>query len=178
MERGGSSGRVLLVGAALAVLIAGGIAAGLLLGGSSSPDTTPTSPATVSPTTSPANVKDQVRQAYLNYWDVYAEALLKLDTSELGDVLTAEALDIVTKQVEQQRSKNQPVRIEIEHHLRIVLINPGKASVDDRYVDRSVPLDPQTMKPSGPPLRGRIHQTYTMELVNGTWKVSYIVGYK
>jgi hypothetical protein len=182
-ERGAASGRVFLVGGALAAVIGVGIAIGLVTtgGGSDGPSVTPTptTPASTAPaTTTPVLIKSQVRAAYLTYWKVYSHALLRLDGSNLDQVLTGSALRIVRKQIHAQRGKDQPVRISVEHHLRLKVLTPTKASVDDRYVDNSVRLDPKTMKPTESPPHARVHHSYTLKLVNGTWKVSFIIGYK
>ncbi len=178
--------RVLLVGGVLAAVVAGGIVLALVLTGGSdsgnsgiSPSSTQPSSSTPSPAaTGEQAIRAQAQAAYLKYWDVYSEALLKLDTSRLDEVLTGEALQVVTKQVEQQESRNQPVRIDVDHHIRIVVINAAKVSVDDHYIDNSVRLDPNTMKPIESAPHAKVHHTYTLELVSGLWKVSFIIGYK
>jgi len=182
-ERGAASGRVLVVGGILAALVGMGIAVGLLTtgGGSDGSASPPVTPPSITETSTPStpSIQSQVRAAYLKSWAVYSKALVTLDTSTLSQAFTGAALRIVTRQVEKQRAKYQPNRISIEHHIRhLTLINETTASIDDRYVDTSVPLDPKTLKPSGPPSRGRFHQTYTLKLENGTWKVAFIVSYK
>ena len=163
--------RVLKVGGALlGVLVAGLIAGFMLLDG----DDSPPSNSTPSPTST--DVRAQIEQAYLHHWDVYTEANLKLDTSRLAEVLTGDALNVVRSQIEQQKAKNQPVRISVEHDYRISLIDPATPTVEDNYVNHSQRLDPQTMDPIEPDPDKSVRRTYTMKKVDGTWKVSFIVG--
>lgn len=167
--------RVLKVGGALLALLIAGLVAGFLaLGGNSSP---PPSSATDNSVT-PTDPRTQVEQAYLRAWDVWADSLLRLDPSRLPEVLTGEALDLVTAQVEEQREKNEPVRIRVEHDYQVVLINASTASVDDRYINHSVRLDPETLEPVEDDPNERVHRTFTMRLVDGTWKIAEIIEYK
>lgn len=164
--------RVLKVGGVLLGLLVVGLVVGFLLanrGGESPPDSSP------SPTT---DVRAQVEQAYLRQWDVYAEANLKLDTSRLEEVLTGDALRIVRDQIEEQKAKNQPVRIRVEHDYRILLVDEMTATVEDNYVNHSQRLDLKTGQPVEPDPNQRVRRTYTLKKVNGTWKVSFVVGFK
>jgi len=167
--------RVLKVGGVLLALLVAGLIAGFLtLGGNgSSPSPSPTG-SSVTPT----DVRAQVEQAYLRAWDVWADSLLRLDSSRISDVLTGKALEIVTAQVNEQRDKNQPVRVRAEHNYRIVLINAITASVDDRYINHSVRLDPDSLQPVEEDPNERVHRSFTMKLVDGTWKISEIIEYK
>jgi hypothetical protein len=166
--------RVLKIGGALlALLIAGLVVGFLILGGNSSPPPSSSTDNSVTPT----NTQVQVEQAYLRAWGVWADSLLRLDPSRLPDVLTGEALDLVTAQVEEQRERNEPVRIRVEHDYQVVLINASTASVDDRYINHSVRLDPETREPVEDDPNERVHRTFTMKLVDGTWKIAEIIEY-
>ena len=170
----GQRTRVLVVGGILLGLIAVGLVIGFVLiggdsdGNGSSPSRTPTA----------TDVRAQVEQAYLHYWDVYAAAMLNLDESHLPEVLAEDALANHRSQVEEQRRKNQPVRIEVEHSYRITLVGDDKASIEDNYINHSVRLDPRTKKPIESPPNTRVRRTYTLKKVNGTWKVTLIVGFR
>jgi len=167
--------RVLKVGGVLLALLVAGLIAGFLtLGGNGSSP----SPSSTGSSVTPTDVRAQVEQAYLRAWDVWADSLLRLDPSRLSDVLTGKALEIVTAQVNEQRDKNQPVRVRAEHNYRIVLINAITASVDDRYINHSVRLDPDTLQPVDEDPNERVHRSFTMKLVDGTWKISEIIEYK
>ena len=163
--------RVLKVGGVLLALLVAGF---LTLGGNGSSP----SPSSTGSSVTPTDVRAQVEQAYLRAWDVWADSLLRLDSSRISDVLTGKALEIVTAQVNEQRDKNQPVRVRAEHNYRIVLINAITASVDDRYINHSVRLDPDTLQPVEEDPNERVHRSFTMKLVDGTWKISEIIEYK
>jgi hypothetical protein len=104
--------------------------------------------------------------------------MLKLDPSVLPQALAEDALDNHRRQVEQQRQKNQPVRIRVEHNYRITVISNERVSIEDNYVNHSVRLDPNTMQPIEEDPNERVRNTYTLKKVNGTWKVTLIVGFK
>jgi hypothetical protein len=163
-------------GALLAVLIVGLLVGFLVLdrkGGSAPPATSPT----LSPT-SPTDVRAQVEQAYLRAWDVWADSLLHLDKSRLPDVLTRNALQVITRQVNQQTRKDQPVRIRVEHNYTIALTSATTASIEDRYINHNVRLDPHTLEPIEKDPNHQERTTFTMELVDGTWKIAEIIEYK
>lgn len=167
--------RVLAVGGTLLGFIVIGLVVGFVLLGddNATPNANDSSP---SPT--PTDVRAQVEQAYLNAWDVWADALLRLDTSRLPDVLTGNALETIATQVERQRDRNQPVRVSVEHDYKITLASETRASVDDNYVNHNVRLDPETMEPIEEDPNERVRLTFTMTPVGGTWKISEIIGFE
>jgi hypothetical protein len=168
---------VLKVGGGLFALLIVGLVIGFLV--IRADDGTPPSspPLTRSPRPSPisTNVQVQVEQAYLHAWDVWAEALQELDASRLEEVLTGEALKVVQARLEDQRQKNQPVRLLAEHNYRIAMIDEVTASVDDRYINHSVRLDPVTLEPIEKDPNQRIHTSFTMKMVDSTWKIAEII---
>jgi len=82
-------GRTLAVGGALLAIVAGGLLAGFLAFGDDgqSSGATETTPPT-SPIGTPTDPRAQVEQAYLDAWDVWADALLQLDVSQLPETFT------------------------------------------------------------------------------------------
>lgn len=170
--------RVLKVGVALLALLAGGLLVGFLVlrGNNDSPP--PTTSTTVTPTPTSTDVRVQVEQAYLHAWDVWAEALLELDPSGLPEVLAGRALEVINSQVEEQARKNQPVRVRVEHNYRIAIINDTTASIDDRYINHNVRLDPDTLEPIEKDPNRRERTSFTMKLVDGAWKISEIIEYE
>ena len=165
--------RVLKVGGIFLGLLIVGLVIGFVLAardGSPSPNSSLTPGA--------GDTRTQIEQAYLRYWDVYADALLRLDTSRLGGVLTGEALDNVRRQVEEQRSKNEPVRVRVEHQHQILIVDQTTASVEDNYLNHTVRIDPQTKQPTEPDPNDRVRRTYTMKKVDGVWKVANIIGFR
>jgi hypothetical protein len=170
--------RVLGIGALLLVFIAAGLAVGFFaLGGNEAPPP-PASSGNKNATPTPTDPRAQVEQAYLHAWDVWADALMTLDPSKLPEVLTGNALDLVREQVEAQKDKNQPVRVRVEHNYRIVLVNDTTASVDDRYINHNVRLDPETLEPIEEDPDERVRRSFTLRLVDGTWKIAEIIGYE
>jgi hypothetical protein len=169
--------RVLKVGAALLVLLAAGLVIGFLVLGRTN-NSPPSASTTGTPMPTSTDVRVQVGQAYLHAWDVWAGALLELDPSRLPEVLTGEALELVQGQVEAQAEKNQPVRVRVEHDYRILIVDGSTASVDDRYVNHNVRLDPQTLEPIEEDPNERLRRSFTLRLVDGTWKIAEIIGYE
>jgi len=167
--------RVLAVGGTLLGLIIIGLVVGFILLGD---DNTTPNAGNSSPSPTPTDVRAQVEQAYLRYWDVYADALLRLDPSGLDQVLTGDALENHLMQVNEHKANNEPVRISVEHDYLITIADETSASVDDNYVNHSVRLDPETMEPTEEDPNRRIRRTYTMKKVDGTWKVTLVVGFR
>lgn len=168
--------RVLKVGGTLLALVAGGLVVGfLVLRGDGGPPAS--SSETGDPTPTPTDVRAQVEQAYLHAWDVWAEGLRELDPSRLSEVLTGRALEVVEERLEEQREKNQPVLLRAEHNYRIVIIDDVTASVDDQYVNHSVRLDPDTLEPIEEDPNQPLHTSFTLKLVDGTWKITEVIEY-
>jgi hypothetical protein len=171
--------RTLTVGGVLlAVLVAGLLVGFLALGnnGESSGTTQTTPPATTSST--PADPRAQVEQAYLHAWDMWADALLHLDASRLSESFTGRALKVLSDQVQEQRRKNEPVRISAEHNYTITLIDPQTASVEDRYINHNVRLDPDTLEPIEPDQETHVRTSFTLKMVGSIWKISEIIEYQ
>jgi len=172
--------RVLKIGGGLLALVGAGLLVGFLAfrGDDGAPTSSPsaTQPPRASPTST--NVQAQVEEAYLNAWDVWGKSLLDLDPSALDAVLTGQALEVITEQVEVQRQKNQPVRISVEHDYRIVVINSTTVSIDDRFINHNVRLDPETLEPIEDDPNQRERTSFTMRLVDGIWKIAEIIEYE
>jgi hypothetical protein len=161
----------------LAILVVGLIVGFLTLGndGSSSGTTPTTPPAT---TSTPTDPRAQVEQAYLHAWDVWADALVKLDASGLSESFTGRALKVLTDQVMKQKRLDQPVRISAEHNYTITIIDPQTASVEDRYINHNVRLDPDTLEPIEPDQETHVRTSFTLRLVGSTWKIAEIIEYQ
>jgi hypothetical protein len=170
--------RVLIAGASVLAVLAALFIAGYFLLADRNGD----SPKDASPSPSPTDPRSEIEQAYLRFWDVYAKAALELDADPLNNVASGEALRLLKAQVEEQRGKNQPFRVRVEHNYQIVFPIPGQgddtASVDDRYVNHTVRLDPQTKEPIEPDPNAPTHDTYTLKKVNGKWMVTEIIEHR
>lgn len=164
-------GRLLAVTAALGAVILAVVLAGIFYANRKAP-----SGSGSTPSPSPKSAEAEVEQAYLKYWDATAEALLKLDPAGLDEALTGSALEVTRELVDDQRRKNQPVRVRVEHNYRIVIVDESIATVDDQFIEHSVRLDPQTMQPVEPDPNKRIRNSYTLRKVSGRWKVAEVIG--
>jgi hypothetical protein len=115
----------------------------------------------------------EVEQAFWRFLQVYEEALLTFDKSHLGEVLDGPALRLVTREVDDLQAGGWPVKvIEDDRSLTFADVTSTTATIEDRYVSRTVFVDPQTRQPvprQDPPLR--VLQTYEMRKVDGVWKV-------
>lgn len=171
--------RTLAVGGALLAVVGGGLLVGFLAFGDDdgASGSTPTTPPPTSPSETPTDVKADVEQAYLAAWDVWADALLQLDTSRLSEAFTGHALELITSQVEEERQQNEPVQIRAEHNYTIAILDEKTASVDDRYINHNVRLDPDTLEPIEEDPNRREHRSFTLKLVDGTWKITRIIEY-
>lgn len=175
-----TSKRALLVGAGLVVLLVAGLVVALTLAGDdgsptvmNSPTPPDATPSEASPT--PTRPKAEVRAAYLEQWDVYADAVRTLQTDRLEEVFTDEALAVVRKEIGRRRRTESPARVRVEHDLAVKIIDATTAVVDDRYINHSVTIDPETGKPTERDPNEIVHEVYTLKKVNGIWKVSAIV---
>lgn len=171
-----ASRRTFAVGGVLVGLLAAALVVAFLRAGRTTNGRPNVSPSpSVSETPMPTDVRTQVEQAYLKFWEVWAAANLELDPARMEQVAAGEALTVLREQVEGQRSKNQPVRIRVEHDYEILLPSEETASVEDRYVNHSVRLDPVTKQPIEPEPNQTVRKSYTLKKVAGQWKVFEII---
>jgi hypothetical protein len=171
--------RTLAVGGVLLVVLVAGLLVGFLTLGSdgqSSGTTTTTPPITTSAT--PTDPRAQVEQAYMHAWNVWADALLKLDTTGLPEAFTGRALQLITAQVQEQRRSDEPVRVRAEHDYTVTILDATTASVDDQYINHNVRLDPKTLEPIEQDPSNPEHRSFTLRLVDGTWKIARIIEYQ
>lgn len=149
-------------------------------GGTEAPSASlqPAPTTTEAPTTTTAALtpEQEVEQAYLRSWEVFADATLRLDESRLGDVYADSALDAVVKDVTRLRSAGTPARFEVDHNYRVQLMDERIAVVVDQYVNHSVLLDAASGQPIEADPNKLISEAYTLELRDGSWKVIQISG--
>jgi hypothetical protein len=172
--------RTLAVGGVLLAVVAGGLLVGFLALGDDgqSSGATETSPPPISPSETATDVRADVEQAYLDAWDVWEESLVQLDASRLSEAFAGPALEVVTNQVEEQKRKNEPVQIRAEHNYSITMIDSATAAVEDRYINHNVRLDPETLEPIEPDEETRVRRSFTLTLVDSTWKITEIIEYQ
>lgn len=166
--------RALLVGGSIALIIAVGLAIGFKLLGDDDSSGQPNGGSSAAQ----KDVHAQVERAYLGFWKAWGTANETLDPSVLEEAMTGEALDEARSLIEEARTKNEPVRIRVQHDYRIAIVNDATATVDDTFVDRSVRLDPKTKEPTGTEANKSLRNSYTLKKVDGKWKVAEIIAYR
>ncbi len=139
------------------------------------PTTTSVQPTTPPTTLSP---RAELLAAYRRSWQVYGDALRRLDPSRLSSAFADPELHAIQTQVAQQKAKRQPVRVVVDLHPRVLLVNTTDGVVDDTYINHMVVLDPATGKPAEPDPNKPVHVHYSFKRRNGTWKVVQIIEYR
>jgi hypothetical protein len=115
----------------------------------------------------------QVFAAYQRYWQVYSDALLNLDTSQVSQVATGDELDRIQQEVAGFHAKNHALRVVVDHHFFVFDVTPNDAKVYDETRDRSYTVDPVTKQPPTGPDQADIEKDiYFLQAVDGTWKVT------
>jgi hypothetical protein len=163
--------RRLLVATLAAVLLAGcddGTASTPTTAGSAAPSTIAVPPTTLS-------AKAELLAAYDRSWEVYADALGRLDPSRLPSAFAGRALRAAQQEVATQKANNQPVRISVVHRTRILRVTADEGLVEDNYRNHSVVLDPKTGAPTEPDPNEVVHQRQSLKRINGVWKVVEII---
>jgi len=131
------------------------------------------------PSTDPTpilSIEQAVERAYLQYWDAYAAALSTLDASRLPEVMTGAELTDARRQVDELRSQGRAARTDVEHDYVVVPTDTGRATVRDRYRNRSYTVDARTGQPLQAPGEGAITEIAAeLEMEGGAWKVTRIV---
>jgi len=143
------------------------------------PAASPTAPptATVAPTVAPSatpSVEEEVSEAYLHYWDVYANAVFSLDDSRLPEVMTDPDLERARQEVEALRQRGRAAKIVVEHNFVVLQLDQvaGSATIRDEYTNKSYEVDAQTKEMVGNAPQGNtLTDTYFLIKEGGTWKV-------
>ena len=102
------------------------------------PSTTAAAPSTTSTTLS---AKAELLAAYNRSWETYADALRHLDPSQLSTAFAGNALKAVRAEVATQKARQQPVRINVEHDPKVLLVNATDGLVADEGINHSVVLE-------------------------------------
>lgn len=113
--------------------------------------TTETATASASPSTPTAlptsSVEEQVSEAYLAYWEAYADALLNLDASLADQRTRGEERARIGGEIEELRTEGVALRVVIQHDFGITELGADSARIVDRYLDSSFSVDPATKLP-------------------------------
>ena len=162
--------------------VAGLIVLGASCGGDSDPSTgtpngsAPTITPSATPTQTAATVEEAVLRDYLNYWDVYADALLNLDTGRLNEVMTGPRLERALNEVQNLRSQNRAVSIDVENQPVVVNVAGDEATILDRYENRSHFVNPSSKEPlTQPSSSEELRDMVSLIRVGAVWKVVDIV---
>lgn len=126
----------------------------------------------------PPALREEVERAYLDYWSAHAKALRELDPTPYESVMTGDVLDLARRAIQDRRSQNQPVGIGVEHNLRIAAAaTTTLAFVYDTYLERSQPLDPATLRPTGAEAWGVYRNGFVLKKAEAQWGIVYVQGY-
>ena len=176
------------------VLLAGALASALLTaGGGGAPEARADAPAataapavpartpaptaipvaTSTPTPTPAPpLEEQVRAAYLAYWEAYAAAVLELDPSLAAEVAAGAELDRIRSEIASLRARGLALRVVVEHDALVVPTGASTAVVVDHLTNRSFYVDPQTKHPPRAEGGGEVlRDTVFLERRDGRWIV-------
>ena len=169
---------------------AGAVAVGIMCavvlaacgGSSATPSPTPTAEPTVTatataPTATPTPSRDaivaEVSQAYLAYWDAYADAVLHLDITRVERFASGDELEGIREEIETLRADGIAARIRVEHDFDVISVNEASAVIVDEYVNNSFVVDAKTLAPEEAEGPGDvIKDTILLERVDGRWVVT------
>jgi hypothetical protein len=127
----------------------------------------------VTPTPAPS-VEQEVSEAYLNYWQVYADAVFELDEARLPEAMTEPHLERTRQEIEGLRQRGRAAKIVVEHDFLILQVDAtaGTATIRDRYTNRSHEVDAETKEMVGEAAPGTVlTDTYFLVKEGGVWKV-------
>jgi len=122
----------------------------------------------------PGTVEEAVEDAYLHSWEVYADAMLRLDPSRLDEVYAGGALETREQEVANLAKLRTPALMRVEHDYEIVVLNAHDALVLETYINHSVLLDGTTMEPVEPDPRNTLKREYVLTRTPSGWRVSHI----
>ena len=149
-----------------------GTSAGSSSSTTAAPSTTSSTEAPTTPTSHPPDtVEGQVEQAYLESWEVTAEAFAEVDSAPLAEAFADTALQYRTQDVEGLRADGHAVDVSVEHAYRISMDSETRAVVQDIYLNHMRLIDPETGDYLEPDPNSRVGSSYLLELRDGTWIV-------
>jgi hypothetical protein len=165
---------------ALAVALATVLLAGCGGNADSTPPNTTVSAApsaTVAPSTTSTtqSAKAELLAAYNRSWDIYADALRRLDPARLPTAFGGSALRAVQAEVATQKARQQPVRIDVEHDPKVLLVTATDGVVADEGINHSVVLDPATGQPAEQDPDEPFRERRSFKFLGGAWKVVEVI---
>ena len=129
----------------------------------------PTVPAPTVAPAPPLAALDEVEAAYRRSWAVYADAMGRLDASDLAEASGASALVVRLR-------AGEAVRVRVTHDLEVALVDAVTAVVTDVLGNHMVRVDARTGRPLEPDPGGTLTRAYTLRREGGTWKVTEAVA--
>lgn len=115
----------------------------------------------------------EVIGVFERFLQVYSQALRTLDTSHLGEVLSGQALQVISDEVNGLKAQGKPVElVEKDHRVGFDLMTDSSAVLVDEYDSASVYIDPKTGEPllrTGP--EQNIRMVYEFSKVGNDWKI-------
>jgi len=138
---------------------------------SPTPAATRTATPEASPTATPP-IEQEVSEAYLRYWDTYAEALLNLDPGLAEAAASGEELQRIREEIQTLRSQGVALRVVVEHNSVVLEASENSGVVFDEIVNNSFYVDPETKEPPVGSGSGEIlRDTFYFEKIDGRWVV-------
>jgi hypothetical protein len=142
--------------------------------GLSAPPSGLTPAATVAP-----ELAAEVSEAYLRYFQVSADALLKLDSSRLAEVATNGELSALAQSIEDDRAQGRALKTDVQHNFVVLSVHNDEAQVADQFRDSSFFVNPVTQEalpgqviPTSPDTAPLVRIVYRLQRIDGTWKVT------
>ena len=139
------------------------------------PEVTGATVPTQATTSTTLSVEQEVEQAYLKSWDVYAQAMRKLDPTGIESYFGQPYIETLRSEIADLNAAGTPVRIEVEHDYEIQLASPTEAIVVDRYRNHSVLLNSDGVPIEADP-NSIVAERYTLRLTGGRWLVIGLVA--
>jgi hypothetical protein len=131
---------------------------------------------TVVPTT--AGAEAALLAAYNHSWEVYADALRRLDASRLPSAFAGNALRVARQEVAEHIAKRHPSLVRVEHRPRVLHLTSTDGVIQDNYRNHSVLLDPATGQPIEPDPNEVVYQRQSLKRIDGAWKVVEVIEEK
>ena len=117
-------------------------------------------------------VEQAIWQAYEEFWDMRANALLQLNVALVEPRMAGPALDRERAAIEQMRSDGQAVMIDIEHRAQMLEAVADEGVVYDPYLDHTYFVDAASKQRIGAAADPKtVEIAYPLQPVGGVWKV-------
>jgi len=116
--------------------------------------------------------------AYLRSWQVYADALRRLDPSRLPTAFAGDALRLARQEVADHQAQGHPSLVRVEHHPKVLLVSATDGVVQDNYRNHSVLLDPTSGAPVEADPNETVYQRQSLKRSGGVWKVVEVIEEK